>query len=64
MNESEKLREQLKFVCIDLHRLLQEDPEKYMSEITNLREMATAIRLKLESIRSDRVSERIARRER
>ena len=57
-----KLREQLKIVCTDLQRLIQADPKKYAAEIINLREMATAIRLKIESYRSERTSERIAKR--
>ena len=57
-----KLKGQLKTVCVDLQRLLQTDPEKYANEIANLREMATAIRLRIESYRSEKVSERIAKR--
>ena len=57
-----KLRDQLKTVCVDLQRLQQADPEKYANEIINLREIATAIRLKMESYRSEKASERIARR--
>ncbi|MBR4230638.1 MAG: hypothetical protein IKR74_00560 [Bacilli bacterium] len=52
----------MKTVCVDLQRLLQTDPEKYANEIANLREMATAIRLRIESYRSEKVSERIAKR--
>lgn len=57
-----KLKGQLRTVCVDLQRLLQTDPEKYANEITNLREIATALRLKIESYRSEKVSERIAKR--
>ena len=59
-----KLRNQLKVVCVDLYRLQQTNPEKYANEIVNLREVATAIRLELESYWPNKISERIARRER
>ena len=62
MKEYLKLRQQLIVVYNDLNRLIQEDPEKYATDIANLRDIATAIRLKMELLRSEKVSERIARR--
>ena len=56
-----KLRKQLNIVCTDLQRLIQTDPEKYANEIINLREIATAIRLRIELYRSEKRSERIAK---